>query len=144
MSEPAPLYIHCASGNNSFADCLVMPHGDLIRLIGHEQMDFTRYDARRLVEQIQILLNCQGREVRPSAAIPATTNGSSGDAIVDKTIDLLLARSKLGQEKYGTTLMRTDLDLLDWMHHAIEESLDRTLYMVRAVEDLKGLLDDGR
>ena len=68
----------------------------------------------------------------------------SGDAIVDETIAMLLARSKLGQAKYGTTLMRNDLSLLDWMRHAIEESLDRTLYMIRALKDLEKLYDDGR
>ena len=68
----------------------------------------------------------------------------SGDAIVDETIAMLLARSKLGQAKYGTTLMRNDLSLLDWMRHAIEESLDRTLYLLRALKDLEKLYDDGR
>lgn len=137
-------FVRCQTGNNAFADCEVSRRGDLLRLVGYTQMDFTREDARRLIAQIQMLLEGPDRETRPPAPIPATTNGSSGDAIVDETIALLLARSKRGQEKYGTTLMRTDLDLLDWMQHAIEESLDLTLYMVRAVEDLKGLLDDGR
>lgn len=68
----------------------------------------------------------------------------SGDAIVDETIQMLLARSRLGQAKYGTTLMRNDLSLLDWMRHAIEESLDRTLYLLRALKDLEKLYDDGR
>ena len=40
--------------------------------------------------------------------------------------------------------MRNDLSLLDWMRHAIEESLDRTLYMLRALKDLEKLYDDGR
>lgn len=77
---------------------------------------------------------------RVSSEIPIR----SGDAIVDETIALLLKRSQLGQEKYGTTLMRNDLDLRDWLYHAIEESLDRTLYMLRALKDLEQLYDDGR
>lgn len=63
MSEVAPLYIACASGNNSFTDCLVMRRGDLIRLIGHAQMDFTLDDARRLIAQIQTLLEGTDREI---------------------------------------------------------------------------------
>lgn len=57
---------------------------------------------------------------------------------------MLLKRSKLGQEKYGTTLMRNDVHLIDWMRYAIEESLDRTLYMIRAVKDLELLYNDGK
>ncbi len=115
MSEAHPIYIRCASDNNGFADCMVRRRGDLIQQIGHAQMDFAPENAN-----------------------------SSGDAIVDETIQMLLARSKLGQEKYGTALMRNDLSLLDWMRHAIEESLDRTLYMIRALKDLEKLYDDGR
>lgn len=76
--------------------------------------------------------------------IQAAREPVSGDKIVDEAIKMLMDRSKLGQEKYGTTLMRNDLSLLDWLHHAIEESLDRTLYMMRAVKDLEKLYDDGR
>jgi len=79
-----------------------------------------------------------------STASVQTPVSLSGDAIVDETIQMLLARSKLGQAKYGTTLMRNDLSLLDWMRHAIEESLDRTLYLLRALKDLEKLYDDGR
>ncbi len=87
-------------------------------------------------------------ETHPLYGDPPVSDGSpvslSGDAIVDETIAMLLARSRLGQAKYGTTLMRTDLSLLDWMRHAIEESLDRTLYLLRALKDLEKLYDDGR
>lgn len=143
MSEPVQSYISCASGNNSFSDCLVRRHGDLIRLLGHAQMDFTAEDAKRLAYRILDLLDDHYQSARPLAALPEGV-ATSGDAIVDETIAMILARSRLGQEKYGTTLMRDDLDLSDWMRHAIEESLDLTLYLVRAVKDLEKLLDDGR
>ena len=143
MSESHPVYVPCASGHDVFTDCLVVRAGDLIRLYGHPQMDFTTEDAKRLAYHILDLLDNPYQEVRPLVAIPAGAN-SSGDAIVDETIALLLARSRLGQEKYGTTLMRNDLHLLDWMKYAVEESLDRTLYMLRAIKDLEKLYDDGR
>lgn len=143
MSESHLKYIPCASGHNVFTDCLVQQHGDLIRLYGHAQMDFTATDAKELAYHILDLLDNPYREVRQLVAIPEGAN-SSGDAIVDETIALLLARSKLGQEKYGTTLMRNDVHLLDWLRYAIEESLDRTLYMLRALKDLEKLYDDGR
>ncbi len=143
MSESAQTYIRCASGNNGFADCMVRRRGDLIQQIGHAQMDFAPEDAKLLAYAILDLLDNPYLEAPQLEASPENAN-SSGDAIVDDAINKLLARSKLGQEKYGTTLMRNDLSLLDWMRHAIEESLDRTLYMIRALKDLEQLYDDGR
>lgn len=142
MSESRPTYISCASGHNVFTDCLIVRAGDLIRLIGHAQMDFTAEDAKRLAYHILDLLDNPWREVRQAEVIGAVS--SCGDAIVDCTIQMLMARSKMGQDKYGTTLMRDDLNLLDWMRYAIEEGLDRNLYMMRALKDLEKLYDDGR
>lgn len=143
MSESIPLYIPCATGNNAFADFAIARHGDLIRFLGHAQMDLTADDAKRLADHILDLLDNPYQEARKLDRPPEEA-ASSGDAIVDETIAMLLARSKLGQEKYGTTLMRDDVSLLDWMRYAIEESLDRTLYMVRALKDLENLYNDGR
>jgi hypothetical protein len=50
MSETAPVYIPCAAGNNAFSDLLVMARGDLIRLLGHPQMDLTPADAAKLAK----------------------------------------------------------------------------------------------
>jgi len=143
MSESRITYIPCASGHNVFTDCMVQQYGDLIRLYGHAQMDFTAADAKTMAYHILDMLDNPYREIRPLAAIPEGAP-SSGDTIVDEIIAMLLARSKLGQEKYGTTLMRNDVPLLDWMRYAVEESLDRTLYMLRAIKDLEKLYDDGR
>lgn len=104
-------------------------------------MDFTESDAKRLAYAILDRVEDPYQAVIPAApSVPI----ESGDAVVDEMIVMLLARSKLGQDKYGTTLMRNDLNLIDWMQHAVEESLDRTLYMIRAIHDLKTLYDDGR
>lgn len=143
MSETHPAYIRCASGNQAFVDCEVSRVGDLIRVLGYTPMDFTAEDAKHFAYTLLDLLNNPYREVPQLEANPEGAN-SSGDAIVDEMISLLLSRAKLGQAKYGTTLMRNDLSLLDWMRHAVEESLDRTLYMIRAIKDLEKLYDDGR
>ena len=143
MSEAHPIYIRCASDNRAFLDCEVSQIGGLIRVLGFVPMDFTPEDAKLLAYAILDLLDNPYREVPQLEANPEGAN-SSGDAIVDETITLLMSRSKLGQAKYGTTLMRNDLSLLDWMRHAIEESLDRTLYLLRALKDLEKLYDDGR
>ena len=148
MSEEHPQYIRCASNNRAFLDCEVLRTGSLIRLVGYVPMDFVPEDAACLGQALIARARKLGWRAKDNdpLIIPEmkTVDVDSGDAIVDETITMLLARVKLGQKKYGTTLMRDDLTLFDWMCHAIEESLDRTLYMIRAMKDLEKLYDDGR
>lgn len=47
---------------------------------------------------------------------------------------MLHNRSLVGLNKYGTTTMRTDLDILDWIQHLQEELCDAAVYC----EALKG------
>jgi hypothetical protein len=51
------------------------------------------------------------------------------DSVVNSVISQFAGRSKIGLEKYGTTLDRTDLSLLDWVQHAQEEMMDGILYL---------------
>jgi hypothetical protein len=51
------------------------------------------------------------------------------DKIVESVVNSFLTRSKVGIEKYGTTLNRTDLSSLDWINHAQEEAMDLILYL---------------
>jgi hypothetical protein len=58
------------------------------------------------------------------------------DTIVFKIAELLRSRSETGIRKYGTTLDRTDLEVKQWIDHAIEESLDHALYLMKLKEEL--------
>jgi hypothetical protein len=58
------------------------------------------------------------------------------DTIVFKVASLLRARSDTGIRKYGTTLDRTDLSVKQWIDHAIEESLDHALYLMKLKDEL--------
>ena len=60
------------------------------------------------------------------------------DKNVSKVIDLMLARSRRGYDKYGTTTERKDLTLLEWLQHLQEELLDAAIY----VEVLKGKINE--
>jgi hypothetical protein len=51
------------------------------------------------------------------------------DSIVTSVINKFLERSKIGKEKYGTDLDRTDLSLYEWILHAQEEHMDAILYL---------------
>jgi hypothetical protein len=51
------------------------------------------------------------------------------DTIVNTVIDSFIKRSNFGYQKYGTTLDRDDLSVLDWIQHAQEEHMDAILYL---------------
>ena len=51
------------------------------------------------------------------------------DTIVKAIVEKFLQRSAIGRTKYGTTLDRTDLGVLDWINHAQEEHMDAILYL---------------
>ena len=51
------------------------------------------------------------------------------DTIVTSVINKFIERSKIGKEKYGTDLDRTDLSLYEWILHAQEEHMDAILYL---------------
>jgi len=51
------------------------------------------------------------------------------DKIVNRVIEGYQQRSKVGIDKYGTTLERNDLSRLDWLQHLQEELMDATLYI---------------
>jgi hypothetical protein len=53
----------------------------------------------------------------------------TSDSIVNSVIESFIKRSNLGLQKYGTTLDRDDLKVLDWIQHAQEEHMDAILYL---------------
>ena len=56
------------------------------------------------------------------------------DRVVESVIDQLRTRAEKGKEKYGTTMERDDLTLIQWLQHLQEELMDAAVY----VEKLKG------
>ncbi len=48
-------------------------------------------------------------------------------------------RSEIGKKKYGTTLDRTDLSVIDWINHAQEEHMDAILYLEKLKQTLVGV-----
>lgn len=60
------------------------------------------------------------------------------DSIVDSIIDKFIDRSRIGKNKYGVDLDRTDLSLEEWIDHAIEESMDKILYLQKIKKVIGG------
>lgn len=58
------------------------------------------------------------------------------DSIVEDVRQKFLTRSQLGIQKYQTTLDRKDLSVTDWIEHAIQESMDLTLYLTKLKKEL--------
>ncbi len=82
------------------------------------------------------------------------------DPIVLKVLSKYYERSQLGIQKYGRTLDRDDLSLIDWLNHLQEELMDATLYieklkdearktrnrkaMKQVIEQIKSKIEDAR
>lgn len=60
------------------------------------------------------------------------------DPIVQKVIEKFKERSEAGIKKYGTTLMRDDLSIDQWLTHLQEELMDAVNY----IEALKNNLNN--
>ena len=56
------------------------------------------------------------------------------DAITEAVVVQLRTRAEKGKEKYGTTMERDDLTLMQWLQNLQEELMDAAVY----VEKLKG------
>lgn len=55
--------------------------------------------------------------------------------IEDKVCKKIQERAKIGLEKYGVTMERTDFDFVTWLIYLQEELLDAAVYLQRLIED---------
>lgn len=60
------------------------------------------------------------------------------DSIVKAVLTKFILRAREGKRKYGVTLDRTDLGVLDWIQHAQEEHMDAILYLEKLKKTLTG------
>ena len=58
------------------------------------------------------------------------------DSIVESIVSKFQERSTVGWKKYGTTLDRNDLGILDWIQHAQEELMDGILYLEKLKKEI--------
>jgi len=82
----------------------------------------------------QIPFDTEGTHKPRPLTVPLTVPLSqdskiTNDSVVNSIISQFAERSRVGLEKYGTTLDRTDLSILDWVQHAQEEMMDGILYL---------------
>jgi hypothetical protein len=59
------------------------------------------------------------------------------DPIVERVRQKLLDRSQVGIKKYGKTVDQEVLKPSEWLEHAIQEGLDKVIYMTKLKQDLE-------
>ena len=62
------------------------------------------------------------------------------DTIVLAVMTKFYERSKVGIDKYNTTLDRDDLSPIEWLNHAQDEAMDLCLYLERLKKKIQGKL----
>lgn len=62
--------------------------------------------------------------------------------IEDKVCAIIQGRASVGQDKYGTTMERTDLSEKEWVNHAQEEALDLAIYLEKLKKTSNVLSED--
>ena len=58
------------------------------------------------------------------------------DNIVESVLEKFKQRSEEGIKKYGVTMDRKDLNVLEWLTHLQEELMDATLYIEKLKKEL--------
>ena len=58
------------------------------------------------------------------------------DPVVTSVVKQFTERSRIGIEKYNTTLAENDLPLIEWLEHLKQELMDATLYIERAQQEI--------
>jgi len=51
------------------------------------------------------------------------------NAILTQVLDKLIQQTNKGVDKYGTTVNPADYSTVEWIDHAIEESIDHIVYL---------------
>ena len=86
----------------------------------------------QIIEPIQITIEKMGEAIENTSI-----NSYCSDSIVNNVISAFIGRSNVGLQKYGTTLDREDLSILDWIQHAQEEHMDAILYLEKLKTEIK-------
>lgn len=58
-----------------------------------------------------------------------TENHINKNAILTQVLDKLITQTNKGVEKYGETVNPDSLETVEWIDHAIEESIDHIIYL---------------
>jgi len=57
--------------------------------------------------------------------------------IEDEVCAKIMMRAEIGKRKYGVTMERDDLTLVEWMRHLSEELMDALVYIEKQIQMLE-------
>jgi len=57
--------------------------------------------------------------------------------VEESVIDLIRSRRDIGRAKYGTTMERVDLNVIEWINHLQEELLDAAIYVEKLKREIE-------
>jgi hypothetical protein len=77
-------------------------------------------------------------EIGPQPPIETEPSGVEAEVCRD-----ISERQRKGVAKYGTTVAENPLELREWLQHAYEETLDKAIYLKRAIWQLSKENGDG-
>jgi hypothetical protein len=89
--------------------------------LGYQQEGYSDLSQDQKIAIIPQIVSSADKEI--------SSTKYTSDSVVNTVIDSFIQRSNLGLQKYGTTLDREDLKVLDWIQHAQEEHMDAILYL---------------
>lgn len=58
------------------------------------------------------------------------------DKIVQKVVNKYRERSEVGIRKYGVTMDREDLNIIEWLNSLQEELMDATIYIEKLKQEI--------
>jgi len=58
------------------------------------------------------------------------------DKIVQKVVNKYRERSEVGIRKYGVTMDREDLNIIEWLNHLQDELMDATIYIEKLKQEI--------
>ena len=106
--------------------------GGITSSIERDEEDEYPFIMQRAMGKIEnkIPFDAEGTHKPRPGPLPLSQDSQlTNDSVVNSIISQFAERSMVGLEKYGTTLDRTDLSILDWVQHAQEEMMDGILYL---------------
>jgi hypothetical protein len=56
--------------------------------------------------------------------------------IEEQVIQKIRSRAEVGEKKYGVTMERNDLNIMEWLQHLQEELMDAVVYVEKVMEGL--------
>jgi predicted nuclease with TOPRIM domain len=59
------------------------------------------------------------------------------DSILTELLEKYVQRAEIGKAKYNMDMDRDDLSITEWVNHALEESMDLSIYLTKIKRELE-------